>query len=105
MNQQEFAVARELKNKCIRKVPVLDVRVFGSRVRADNRPDSDLDIYRVVERLDRSIRRIIQDTAWELGLDYSTIIAPVVFSKVEVEQASVRYSPFLEAVREEGIPV
>jgi uncharacterized protein len=105
MNQRDYEIARELKSRCNGKVPVVELRVFGSRARGDNASDSDLDIYVEVERLDRNIRRLIQDIAWEIGLDHSMVIAPVVYSRNEVEHSPARSSPLLEAVREEGIPV
>jgi predicted nucleotidyltransferase len=105
MTDRDYEVARKLKLRCSKLVSLVEIRVFGSRARGDNEIDSDLDVFVEVERLDRKIRRLIQDTAWEIGLDYSLVIAPIVFSRDEIERLPSRSSPILEAVRGEGITV
>jgi predicted nucleotidyltransferase len=105
MTDRDYEIAKQLKRKCSELVSIVEMRVFGSRARGDNRIDSDFDIFVEVERLDRNIRRLIQDTAWEVGLDYSLVIAPIVFSRDEIERSPIRSSPILQAVREEGIRI
>ena len=105
MTDHDLKIARELKRRCGEQVSLIEMRVFGSRARGDNKADSDLDIFIEVERLDRAIRRLIQDIAWETGLDYSTIITPIIFSRDEIERSPVRSSPIVQAVREEGITI
>ena len=105
MTDRDFEIARKLKHRYLEVVSFVDMRIFRSRARGDNETDSDLDVFVEVERLDRNIRRLIQDTAWEIGLDYSIVIAPIVFSTDEIERLPSHSSPILEAVREEGISV
>jgi predicted nucleotidyltransferase len=105
MTDRDLEIARELKRRCSERVPLVEMRAFGSRVRGDNAIDSDLDIFVEVERLDRTIRRLIQDTAWEMGLDCSLVITPIVFSRDEIERSPIRSSPIVQAVREEGIKI
>jgi uncharacterized protein len=105
MTERDWEIVRKLKRGFSERVSVVDMRVFGSRARGDNAPSADLDVFIEVERLDRAIRRIIQDTAWEIGLDYEMVIAPVIFSRHEVEETPVRSSSLLSSVRAEGIVV
>jgi predicted nucleotidyltransferase len=105
MTDRDFKIARELKGRYSELFSIIEMRVFGSRVRGDNEADSDLDIFVEVERLDRAVRRLIQDVAWEIGLDYSLVIAPIIFSREEIERLPGHSSPILEAVRAEGIMI
>jgi uncharacterized protein len=105
MTDHDLEIAKELKRRCGERVPLVDMRAFGSRARGDNLTDSDLDIFIEVEHLNRSVRRLIQDIAWEIGLDHSVIITPIVFSRDEIERSPIRSSPIVQAVREEGITI
>ena len=49
MNRKDLATARSFKHLVQKRVHPLDIRVFGSRARGDAAPDSDLDVFVVVE--------------------------------------------------------
>jgi predicted nucleotidyltransferase len=103
MTPRDYKIALELKNRFSNHVPVVEMRVFGSRARGDNEIDSDLDVFVEVEDLNRSIRRLLKDASWEVGLDHDLVIAPVFFSREELERTPQRSTPLLQTVREEGI--
>ncbi len=60
MTDRDYEVAKRLKSKYCAIMPIIEMRVFGSRAREDNATDSDPAIFVEVERLDRSIRRLLQ---------------------------------------------
>jgi predicted nucleotidyltransferase len=55
--------------------------LFGSRVRGEGQPDSDLDVLVVVGRDDLPIRRHIFDVAYEVFLQADVLISPLVLSR------------------------
>lgn len=105
MLENDLLASRELKRRLEAAVDLIDFRVFGSRARGTAAADSDLDIFVEVDHIDLSIRRLIQDIAWEVGLDYSLVIAPVIFTRKEVSASPLRSSAILAAVMEEGVAV
>ena len=84
---------------------VVQMYVFGSKVRGDFNAYSDIDILVVVK--DRSLKimdKIAEITAG-LNIEYDLSIAPVVFSEQEYRTNESMSSPFSLAVREEGFPL
>jgi len=52
--------------------------MFGSRVRGEATPESDLDVYLVVTELTPAQRRWIDEIAWEVGFDKDRVISTLV---------------------------
>ncbi|MEA5420716.1 nucleotidyltransferase domain-containing protein [Spirulina sp. CCNP1310] len=86
-------------------IPILDLRVFGSRARGDASEDSDLDLFIQVEMLDRPLRDSIHDLAWEVGFEYDRVISTFVVTATQVQEGAVGASPLLAKVLAEGIKI
>ena len=82
----------------------LDIRVFGSRARGDSSPDSDLDVFVVVEQATRDIEKYVSDCAWEAGFDQDVHIVPVVVGQDKINGV-LKESVFILNVYREGITV
>lgn len=95
----------ELRSRLETIVPVLDLRVFGSRSRGDAGEDSDLDVFVQLETLDRPLREKIHDLAWEIGFEYDRVISTFVVTETQIREGAVGASPLLAKVLEEGIVV
>jgi uncharacterized protein len=103
MTERDYEIARKLKRRCSERVPVVEMRVFGSRARGDNESDSDMDVFIEIERYTREIEEIVRDIAWETSLEYFIHVSPLIFSRDEIENSPMRSSPILGNVREEGV--
>jgi predicted nucleotidyltransferase len=101
----DYIIAQRLKRRLSSKIPVIDMRVFGSRARGDSEKDSDMDVFIEIERYTRETEEFIRDMAWETGLEYLVHISPLIFSKDDIEHSPLRSSPILSNVMEEGEPV
>lgn len=104
MNRKDFAIARSFKQLVQQRVEPLSVRVFGSRARGNATPDSDLDVFVVVDQATADIERYISDCAWEAGFPQDVVIVPVVVGKNRLD-GSLKESIFILNVYRDGIEV
>ena len=81
----------------------VQVILFGSYARGEATPDSDVDLLVVVPQLDRQILNTILDIAWEVSFEAGLVLTVIPVALDELEKLSD--SPFLQAVRREGIRI
>lgn len=103
MERQDKQIARELRKRLASLVPLIDLRVFGSRARGDFAPDSDLDVFIEVEAITPEARQMISDIAWELGYASDRVISTVVVTREQLEHGPISASPLLTNVEREGV--
>jgi predicted nucleotidyltransferase len=105
MTASDLKIALELKKRISEVTRLIDFKVFGSRARGDDDKYSDLDVFIVTESTDRAVEDKIQHIAWEVGLNYSVFISPLIFSRYEIEESPLRASPIVKNILEEGLRV
>lgn len=89
-------------------VPGIDlVRVYayGSQVRGEAGPGSDLDLLVELRQVTRDARRRIMDRAWELSLEEGCLISVVIVAQEAFENGPLSVSEYAQNVRREGIEV
>jgi predicted nucleotidyltransferase len=100
---REFAsrVRRALGNHLV------DLRLFGSVARGDNSPDSDIDVFIVVQPDDQrvALENQIIDIAFDVNLAHNVYISPHVVTPAILEHSVWRETPFLKAIAREAIPL
>lgn len=105
MTDRDYTVARDLKLRLASAVSLVDFRVFGSRARGDADEYSDMDVFIEVDQLDRGLKERIMDISWEVGFENFMVIAPLIFSRDELENSPLRSSPIVKAITTEGVVV
>ncbi len=105
MTDRDYTVARDLKLRLASAVSLVDFRVFGSRARGDADEYSDMDVFIEVDQLDRGLKERIMDISWEVGFENFMVIAPLIFSRDELENSPLRSSPIVKAITAEGVAV
>lgn len=80
-----------------------EVLLFGSRARGDATAESDYDLLVVVDKVDPSIVRGIDDIAGRALLDHGAVVSA--FPIAEEDRVRRRYSPLLINVAREGMAV
>jgi predicted nucleotidyltransferase len=103
VRESDLKIVKKFKELVSKKVKIIDMRVFGSRAREDNIEESDLDVFVIVEKLDRETEKYISDCAWEAGFHDDVVVVPVVVSKDTMEHGNIRESSFIKNIYKEGI--
>lgn len=103
MEIRKMEILRDFANKIRGRYPGAGVFAFGSHAKGTATPESDLDICVVLPQMEPEDRIEVSDIAWEAGLDHDLHIATVVVSKKDFEHGPLSVSPFVEAVRNEGV--
>ena len=105
MEPSDQKIVLDFRSRLEATIPILDLRIFGSRSRGDAREDSDLDVFIKVERLDRSLREKIYDLAWEVGFEHDRVISTFVVTEAQIREGAIGASPLLAKVLAEGVTV
>lgn len=101
----ETQVLRALKKRLQDRYDLLEMKVFGSKARGEAAPDSDIDLFILLRKVNWQIEREIYDLCFEINLEYNVFISPVIFSEKELEDLSMKSSPFVTTIEREGIPL
>ncbi|MEO0771200.1 MAG: nucleotidyltransferase domain-containing protein [Cyanobacteria bacterium J06649_4] len=105
MQDTDRQIALAFRTQLEAIVPVLDLRIFGSRAGDHAREDSDLDVFIKVTELNRSLREKIHDLAWEVGFEHGHIISTFVVTEAQMQTGALGASPLISKIFEEGVSV
>ncbi len=106
-NPAAVSIAKEFADAVRKYVPGAVVKLFGSAARGDMEDLSDIDIYVEIPDAAASdaVTERINDIAWEVGFARDRVIQAVVYQTSEIWDSPLRSSPFIKAVKNEGIPL
>lgn len=82
---------------------LIEMELFGSKVRGDFTGESDIDILILVKDKTPDVMDKVGDIAAEMTLQYDIPLSPVVFSEYEYEVNENISSPFILNVEAEGV--
>ncbi len=81
------------------------LRLFGSRVRDDWRPDSDYDILVVVDRRERALEDQLYDAVLDVLFETDRLISLKIFTEEQYQRLAAIPTPFMARVAAEGVPL
>lgn len=79
------------------------MKLFGSKARGDSDRESDIDVLIVLEDYDRKSRNAIYDLCYDLSVDFSVVLAPVIYTRKEFESNLTRATTFYQALAREAV--
>ncbi|MBS3976418.1 MAG: nucleotidyltransferase domain-containing protein [Syntrophomonadaceae bacterium] len=86
----------------IEKVQCYDLRIFGSKVRGEDTPESDIDVMIKLDECTPDIKSEIYDIVFKINLENDAFISTTIFSKKELEDGPMAESPIYKAILREG---
>ena len=101
----EQRALKALRERLFEKYPIVDLRLFGSKVRGEGRPDSDLDVMIEIPVNDPAIVEDIDDIIYRINLDHDVFISAVIFGSDEIEEGPMSEAPIYKVIQREGIPL
>ncbi len=103
LKENEEKALKVLKVELSRRFHVVDLRIFGSKVRGEDTPDSDIDVMIEIDECAHETKSEIYDIIFKINLDYDTFISTIIFDKSEIEKGPMSESPIYKAILREGV--
>jgi predicted nucleotidyltransferase len=103
LKSNEAAALKKLKESLERNPRFVQMKLFGSKARGDSDRESDIDVLIVLEDYDRESRNAIYDLCYDLSVDFSVVLAPVIYTRKEFESDLTRATTFYQALAREAV--
>jgi predicted nucleotidyltransferase len=84
---------------------ILEITLFGSRARGDEKPFSDYDILVVVAERERDLVHAIHDAVMDALMATGRLITPKIWRRRDVDRWTALTIPLFENIRREGIRI
>jgi predicted nucleotidyltransferase len=85
---------------------IVQITLFGSHARGEARPDSDVDVAVVLDRIDSHTERTLpMELAGDLVVEHALVITPIVLSIAELDFLRSREDLLAANLDREGITV
>ena len=103
MTEKDREILKAFARRVRSRFPKASIWAFGSRVRGNAAPDSDLDVCVVVDRLGEENDREILTAAWEVGFAEDVVISTMTFSREEFATGPLTQSPIVQEIHRHGV--
>ena len=104
LKEQDRKIVEQFADRVRRRFPSARIWAFGSRARGDAGPDSDLDLFIVLEHVDKETDSIIREIAWEISFENGLVISTIVMERDEFEHGPMSASTLTANILREGVP-
>ena len=105
LTANELAALKKLKETLQRDFRLVELRLFGSKVRGTADRESDIDVLVVLEDYDWEIEKAVCDMCFDINIEFRVLLSPVLYTRAEFSSDLNRATPFYEAVVREGVPL
>ena len=103
LKRNEEITLKALKERLISRYSILDFRIFGSKIRGEDTPQSDIDVMIKISESNPGIESEIYDIVFDVNLEYGCFISVIIFSNEEIEKGPMSESPIYKTIIREGV--
>jgi predicted nucleotidyltransferase len=102
--QRDLNAVEETSSLLKAKFPVAEVRLFGSKTRGTDDPESDIDLLVLTSReISWRERNAMTDAIYDIQMKYDVVISLLVISQKEWNSGLVSALPIHDIIESEGI--
>lgn len=105
LKKNELTAIESLKKELSSRFNLIDLRIFGSKVRGEDTPESDIDVFIEIDNINSDIESEIDDIVYKINLENDTFISTIIFGKKEIEEGPMSESPIYKVILKEGVPI
>ena len=105
LKKNETTAIRSLKEELSNRFKLIDLRLFGSKVRGEDTLESDIDVMIELAESNPGIESQIDDIVFEINLKNDSFISAIIFSKNEIDKGPLAESPIYKIIQKEGVPI
>ena len=105
LKKNEEKAIRILKEVLSERFNIIDLRIFGSKVRGEDTLESDIDVMIEIDESNPDIRSQIYDIVFDINLANDTFISTTIFSRKEIEDGPMSESPIYKVIQREGVSI
>lgn len=103
ISPNEKIALKELQANLQNNYGLVDFKLYGSKSKGTDQPESDLDVMIILENLSPEIESEIDDIIFEINLKYDCLITSLYFSRREIEYGALSESPIYKKIKQEGV--
>lgn len=82
---------------------LLSITLYGSQARGDAHPESDIDLFLVVQDNTPTLREAFHDLAWQVQFKHDMVISDIIRSQEQAHQMQAQRFPYYQNIEKEGI--
>ena len=82
---------------------LLSITLYGSQARGDAHPESDIDLFLVVQDNNPTLREGFHDLAWQVQFKHDMVISDIIRSQEQAHQMQTQRFPYYQNIEKEGI--
>ena len=105
LSKNEKRALISFRKSLVEEFGAIDVRLFGSRARGEGDEESDLDVFVVLPEINWQIEKRIYGLSFDVSLKHGVLVSPVLYSREDINNPSIRISPLYQTVQCEGIKI
>ena len=107
LSEKEKSALEQFKLKTHRVLgnQLIEMKLFGSKARGDDKPDSDIDVLVIAAAEDYRLRDKIYEISTDILLDTDVCISPKIISKNKFEQLCSQSTSFMSNVSRDAVTV